>query len=47
MADPVIPAEALIVKQSDQFTLWEVPKSARDSFSAGPNSMGRTRPAEQ
>jgi hypothetical protein len=47
MADPVIPAEALIVKQSDQFTLWEVPKSARDSFSAGPNSMGRARPVEQ
>ena len=47
MADPVIPAEALIVKQSDQFTLWEVPKSARDSFSAGPDSMGRTRPVEQ
>jgi hypothetical protein len=47
MADPVIPAEALIVKQSDHFTLWEVPKSARDSFSAGPNSMGRTRPTEQ
>jgi hypothetical protein len=47
MADPVIPAEAIIVKQSDQFTLWEVPKSARDSFSAGPDSMRRTRPADQ
>jgi hypothetical protein len=47
MADPVIPAEARIVKQSDQFTLWEVPKSARDSFSAGPDSMRRTRPVEQ
>ena len=47
MADPVIPAEALIVKQSDQFTLWEVPKSARESFSASPDSMGRTRPVEQ
>jgi hypothetical protein len=47
MADPVIPPEALIVKQSDQFTLWEVPKSARESFSAGPESMGRTRSAEQ
>jgi hypothetical protein len=47
MTDPVIPAEAIIVKQSDQFTLWEVPKSARESFSAGPDSMGRARPAEQ
>ena len=45
MADPVIPEEARIVKQSDQFTLWEVPKSARDSFSAGPDSMGQNRPA--
>ena len=45
MADPVIPEDARIVKQSDQFTLWEVPKSARDSFSAGPDSMGQTRPA--
>ena len=45
MTDPVIPEEARIVKQSDQFTLWEVPKSARDSFSAGPDSMGQNRPA--
>lgn len=45
MADPVIPEEARIVKQSDQFTLWEVPKSARDAFSAGPDSIGQTRPA--
>ena len=47
MADPIIPQEAIIVKQSDQFTLWEVPKSARESFSAGPDSIGRTRPAQQ
>jgi hypothetical protein len=44
MADPVIPEEARIVKQSDQFTLWEVPKSARDAFSASPDRMDRTRP---
>ncbi len=47
MADPIIPPEAIIVKQSDQFTLWEVPKSARESFSAGPDSIGRNRPAQQ
>jgi hypothetical protein len=47
MADPVIPQEAIIVKQSDQFTLWEVPKSARESFSAGLDIIGRTRPAQQ
>ena len=47
MADPIIPPEAIIVKQSDQFTLWEVPKSARESFSAGPESIGRNRPAQQ
>jgi hypothetical protein len=47
MADPIIPEGARIVKQSDQFTLWEVPKSARDAFSASPDRMGRTRPEQQ
>ena len=47
MADPIIPPEAIIVKQSDQFTLWEVPKSARESFNARPDSIGRNRPAQQ
>lgn len=45
MSVAAIPRESQIVKQSDRFTLWEVPKSARDAFRIDAERIDRPNPS--
>lgn len=41
MAVASVPREARIVKQSDRYTLWEVPASAREQFPTREQAISR------
>ena len=47
MSVAAIPRESQIVKQSDRFTLWEVPKSARDAFRIDAERIDRPTPSHE